>query len=89
MSSADEERIEQALRLLDEIECWFALENGLIDPVDHEQWSAFLLLQVAEGKATLYDLSWGQGNCPENIHDQNKREQQALAAWNARMKQEA
>lgn len=83
-----EERVAQALRLLEQIEAHFASENGLIDPVDHDRFTAFELLQVADGKATLYNLAWGQDNAPDNIYDQHKRESEQLATWNARMASE-
>lgn len=80
-----ERRVEQALRLLAQVEAQFAFENGLIDPSDHDRFSCFELLQVADAKITLYDLVWGQGDAPEDIYAQEKREQQQLAEWNAKM----
>lgn len=77
----DQQRIEQALRLLECIEGWHEFEHGLIDPSDWQRFTAYDLLLIAEGVTTPYNLEWGIGDPPATPEERAELERAALAKW--------
>lgn len=72
------DRIDRALRLLEQVE-YYADGELIIDPYDHDRFSCRELLDVADGRASMFGLMNGS-SC---IEATAAAERAMLDRWNA------
>jgi hypothetical protein len=69
-----EQRIIGALNLLAQLDAQHGFEDGLLDPVDWDSFTAFDLLAVARGETTLHKCVWEGSPTDARIQKQDEEE---------------